>query len=106
MSGRPLIWSEYLYAYADGTPFQLLFGFGPESWAKSFDVYPHNTLISRSEEHTSEPQSLMRTSYAVFCLKKKQKRVILHLVQYGLAIGIEHVSTPVPTALHVRGVHR
>src|SRR3546814_1573627 len=25
----------------------------------------------RSEEHTSEPQSLMRTSYAVFCLKKK-----------------------------------
>src|SRR3546814_8634094 len=27
---------------------------------------------SRSEEHTSELQSLMRTSYAVFCLKKKQ----------------------------------
>src|SRR3546814_3204934 len=26
----------------------------------------------RSEEHTSEPQSLMRNSYAVFCLKKKQ----------------------------------
>src|SRR3546814_6645248 len=32
------------------------------------------TLISqRSEEHTSELQSLMRISYAVFCLKKKQK---------------------------------
>src|SRR3546814_8442978 len=28
---------------------------------------------SRSEEHTSELQSLMRTSYAVFCLKKKNK---------------------------------
>src|SRR3546814_6546259 len=28
-------------------------------------------LIIRSEEHTSELQSLMRTSYAVFCLKKK-----------------------------------
>src|SRR3546814_2459159 len=27
--------------------------------------------LSRSEEHTSELQSLMRTSYAVFCLKKK-----------------------------------
>src|SRR3546814_9278987 len=27
----------------------------------------------RSEEHTSELQSLMRISYAVFCLKKKQK---------------------------------
>src|SRR3546814_1253567 len=29
------------------------------------------TLRSRSEEHTSELQSLMRISYAVFCLKKK-----------------------------------
>src|SRR3546814_6323887 len=28
---------------------------------------------SRTEEHTSELQSLMRISYAVFCLKKKQK---------------------------------
>src|SRR3546814_3995288 len=28
----------------------------------------------RSEEHTSELQSLMRTSYAVFCLKKKNKQ--------------------------------
>src|SRR3546814_10502797 len=28
-------------------------------------------VLSRSEEHTSELQSLMRTSYAVFCLKKK-----------------------------------
>src|SRR3546814_2050846 len=28
---------------------------------------------TRSEEHTSELQSLMRTSYAVFCLKKKKK---------------------------------
>src|SRR3546814_9189945 len=28
--------------------------------------------IERSEEHTSELQSLMRTSYAVFCLKKKK----------------------------------
>src|SRR3546814_8559817 len=29
--------------------------------------------IRRSEEHTSELQSLMRNSYAVFCLKKKKK---------------------------------
>src|SRR3546814_9209157 len=29
---------------------------------------------ARSEEHTSELQSLMRTSYAVFCLKKKKKK--------------------------------
>src|SRR3546814_6736172 len=31
---------------------------------------------SRSEEHTSELQSLMRISYAVFCLKKKNKIII------------------------------
>src|SRR3546814_3143777 len=31
-------------------------------------------LVRRSEEHTSELQSLMRISYAVFCLKKKKKR--------------------------------
>src|SRR3546814_6412618 len=31
----------------------------------------------RSEEHTSELQSLMRISYAVFCSKKKQKRTTL-----------------------------
>src|SRR3546814_4439705 len=30
------------------------------------------TFVDRSEEHTSELQSLMRTSYAVFCLKKKK----------------------------------
>src|SRR3546814_4524415 len=30
--------------------------------------------VARSEEHTSELQSLMRTSYAVFCLKKKTKQ--------------------------------
>src|SRR3546814_1017439 len=31
-------------------------------------------LMTRSEEHTSELQSLMRISYAVFCLKKKKKK--------------------------------
>src|SRR3546814_9738043 len=30
--------------------------------------------VARSEEHTSELQSLMRISYAVFCLKKKKKK--------------------------------
>src|SRR3546814_4093545 len=33
-------------------------------------------ILSRSEEHTSELQSLMRISYAVFCLKKKKKKQI------------------------------
>src|SRR3546814_1748414 len=34
-------------------------------------------LGERSEEHTSELQSLMRISYAVFCLKKKKQQTVL-----------------------------
>src|SRR3546814_4667386 len=34
-------------------------------------------MTERSEEHTSELQSLMRISYAVFCLKKKRHNTIL-----------------------------
>src|SRR3546814_2917113 len=43
--------------------------------------------VGRSEEHTSELQSLMRTSYAVFCLKKT------------------HDRQPVPNATHLRTHH-
>src|SRR3546814_1084263 len=39
----------------------------------SFQVAAAQPLVKRSEEHTSELQSLMRISYAVFCLKKKQQ---------------------------------
>src|SRR3546814_1653771 len=35
-------------------------------------------IIRRSEEHTSELQSLMRISYAVFCLKKKKNNKIIN----------------------------
>src|SRR3546814_4939470 len=42
---------------------------------------------ARSEEHTSELQSLMRISYAVFCLKKKKKIAT-------------HIYTPPPTEQH------
>src|SRR3546814_3752339 len=34
-----------------------------------------DAVAIRSEEHTSELQSLMRISYAVFCLKKKNKKI-------------------------------
>src|SRR3546814_8748219 len=37
----------------------------------------HDYLLARSEEHTSELQSLMRISYAVFCLKKKTQKTSL-----------------------------
>src|SRR3546814_1006261 len=36
--------------------------------------YPIEDVTFRSEEHTSELQSLMRISYAVFCLKKKKNK--------------------------------
>src|SRR3546814_9088860 len=43
----------------------------------------HSTaLVSRSEEHTSELQSLMRISYAVFCLNKKNNNP--HIIKKSL----------------------
>src|SRR3546814_8801277 len=41
------------------------------------DQIHHRSLV-RSEEHTSELQSLMRISYAVFCLKNKRTAIIIH----------------------------
>src|SRR3546814_6508223 len=56
--------------------------------------------ILRSEEHTSELQSLMRISYAVFCLKKKKKNkpnTIYHPVMYTLAhIQLITLTTKIP----------
>src|SRR3546814_5446846 len=42
-----------------------------KSWRDAAIVF---TGVPRSEEHTSELQSLMRISYAVFCLKKKKQQ--------------------------------
>src|SRR3546814_1902112 len=39
--------------------------------------------LFRSEEHTSELQSLMRISYAVFCLIKKKRHYIIHIRTYN-----------------------
>src|SRR3546814_1841597 len=47
----------------------------PDILPPSFRVVPVDKS-ARSEEHTSELQSLMRISYAVFCLKKKKKTII------------------------------
>src|SRR3546814_5973928 len=49
-----------------------------------------NRVVSRerSEEHTSELQSLMRISYAVFCLKKKTIKT-----QYNLSVRIKLIAT-------------
>src|SRR3546814_1463494 len=50
-------------------------------WRLLYNLNPIVGVIDgfrRSEEHTSELQSLMRNSYAVFCLKKKKKRKRQH----------------------------
>src|SRR3546814_3589512 len=45
----------------------------------SFILQDSYLIPFRSEEHTSELQSLMRISYAVFCLKKKNKKKFIHI---------------------------
>src|SRR3546814_18344241 len=62
---------------------------GGADWLPSHGPVPlhrHGQRLQgdRSEEHTSELQSLMRISYAVFCLKKKNIKQQLHhnIVQY------------------------
>src|SRR3546814_3107722 len=42
------------------------------NWPTARAIWGSRWIRSRSEEHTSELQSLMRISYAVFCLKKKK----------------------------------
>src|SRR3546814_1415974 len=55
-----------------------------------------SVLLMRSEEHTSELQSLMRTSYAAFCLKKKHQKQMTHTYkkykQYHYVISHTHTS--------------
>src|SRR3546814_1211745 len=53
------------------------------SWREFFADPQLETLIARSEEHTSELQSLMRISYAVFCLKKKIKVINLSVQRHS-----------------------
>src|SRR3546814_3814775 len=45
----------------------------PDSLDQKIALFRETGRVFRSEEHTSEPQSLMRISYAVFCLKNKIK---------------------------------
>src|SRR3546814_5807606 len=50
----------------------------------------------RSEEHTSELQSLMRISYAVFCLKKKKKHIAIQYQDHQQS----HITTQKSTYKH------
>src|SRR3546814_1906092 len=63
---------------AAGDPARGAVGGGPDSLllphlelAVGLELFRNRRGVARSEEHTSELQSLVRSSYAVFCLKKK-----------------------------------
>src|SRR3546814_1560807 len=92
LSKRVMSWKEAWEIYGvenGGALFRDLARYGirpPKGWDLASEVSEHGThqfmlalyqwsfgtaFHARSEEHTSELQSLMRISYAVFCLKKK-----------------------------------
>src|SRR3546814_6572200 len=49
--------------------------FGELEWEPDLNMIDRFEPPARSEEHTSELQSLMRISYAVFCLQKKKQKI-------------------------------
>src|SRR3546814_2394944 len=65
-----------------------------------FDLDHFKTINdSRSEEHTSELQSLMRISYAVFCLKKKKHKEIIAI--HVTTLNMEHIGADCYTAFMI-----
>src|SRR3546814_3117754 len=66
----PIFFSRYFGTVQVGAGTAFVTGYYEPEIAASRDKRP-----GRSEEHTSELQSLMRNSYAVFCLKKKKNKL-------------------------------
>src|SRR3546814_5254753 len=62
---------EHVHAREDEAHYVLEGAFRVKLDGEYFDATTGSLVFIRSEEHTSELQSLMRISYAVFCLKKK-----------------------------------
>src|SRR3546814_1164237 len=61
----------------------------------------HPIVKLRSEEHTSELQSLMRISYAVFCLKKKTTRVRIYHTLTNADIAVRRLTLATPFRTHL-----
>src|SRR3546814_1601208 len=63
-AGRPSLLTDHTYRFLESV-----------CWARHPSTVTINSVgCTRSEEHTSELQSLMRISYAVFCLKQKKTK--------------------------------
>src|SRR3546814_3201267 len=71
-SGREKWQGENWFAQIQAA-FPFPFNHLPASWNWELSMWAELLCAIRSEEHTSELQSLMRISYAVFCLKKKKQ---------------------------------
>src|SRR3546814_7393999 len=63
-----------------------------QAWMDVTAVRPRDTAARRSEEHKSELQSLMRISYAVFCLKTQTTTGKTYCNHYNTDIIIYHLS--------------
>src|SRR3546814_10639751 len=63
---------------------EILYGLITGNYRRVAEIHFEAQYVPRSEEHTSELQSLMRISYAVFCLKKKNTLInkVIHHAYY------------------------
>src|SRR3546814_8079848 len=92
--------------FADKTSHQIFLE--PEGLSTQ-EIYPNGISTSRSEEHTSELQSLMRISYAVFCLKKKIikdkhfYKTIASTITSQINYAIVHTAQPNHT-IHIKKI--
>src|SRR3546814_2401413 len=73
--------SKNLAMATDPTKPNMLISKAMSKYSAEPNCKPSTSRI-RSEEHTSELQSLMRISYAVFCLKKKIEQTKLYYIYY------------------------
>src|SRR3546814_6702531 len=103
--GKGATFTIYLPVHAAGTaavaaprqePKGDLWGSGTVLLVEDEDMV--RAVAERSEEHTSELQSLMRISYAVFCLKKKTQHKITHNIKY--------ISPPAPHPKHIHNLNK
>jgi O-antigen ligase len=90
MSGRITIWNHYLYGYKDGTSLQKMLGHGPASWATTFTVYAHNTLVSAIYEVGIIGLLAYLFLWAWFiclaCLARREARTILLAAHLGFVL--------------------